>query len=57
MTTRTVKGAWKGWDGKTFVEMTDGSKWKQVEYHYEYHYALETSAITAASGSPTGKQN
>jgi hypothetical protein len=36
MTTMTVKGAWKGWDGKTFVEMTDGSKWKQAEYHYAY---------------------
>jgi len=31
-----VKGAWKGWSGKTVVELTDGSKWQQVEYHYAY---------------------
>lgn len=36
MTTMTVKGAWKGWDDKTFVEMTDGSKRKQALYHYAY---------------------
>ena len=30
--------------GKTFVEMTDGSKWKQAEYHYEYHYAYRPEA-------------
>lgn len=36
MTTMTVKGAWKGGDGKTFVEMTDGSKWKQAEHRYAY---------------------
>ncbi len=42
-----VKGAWKGWSGKTVVELTDGSKWQQVEYHYEYHYAYRPEVTLA----------
>lgn len=42
--TYTVKGAWEGWKGETLVEMTDGSIWKQVEYHYEYRYAFQPKA-------------
>jgi hypothetical protein len=34
-----VKGAWRGWKGRTVVELTDGSRWKQAEYYYEYYYA------------------
>lgn len=37
--TRHISGAWTGWDGHTVAELTDGSRWKQAEYHYEYHYA------------------
>jgi hypothetical protein len=36
---RYVQGAWTGWSGDTIVELTDGSIWKQAEYHYEYRYA------------------
>jgi hypothetical protein len=50
MTTMTGKGAWKGWDGKTLVEMTDGSKWKQAEYFYEYYYAYCPQATVANAG-------
>jgi hypothetical protein len=39
-----VKGAWKGWSGKTVVELTDGSIWQQSEYHYEYRYAYRPQA-------------
>jgi hypothetical protein len=42
---KTVAGAWKGWDGKTVVEFTDGSRWQQVEYHYEYRYAYRPDAF------------
>ncbi|WP_265442519.1 hypothetical protein [Flexivirga meconopsidis] len=42
--TYTVNGAWRGWAGDTLIEMTDGSIWKQVEYHYEYHYAYRPQA-------------
>lgn len=50
MTSMTVKGAWKGWHGQTIVEMTDGSKWKQAEYLYEYHYAYRPEASVTNDG-------
>jgi len=34
-----IDGSWTGWSGDTVVRLTDGSVWKQDEYHYEYHYA------------------
>jgi hypothetical protein len=34
-----VVGEWKGWDGNTVVKLSDGTKWKQAEYYYEYMYA------------------
>lgn len=33
-----VEDEWEGWGGDTVVELTDGSVWKQEEYHYEYRY-------------------
>ena len=43
--TRRISGAWNGWDGDTVVELTDGSKWKQAEYHYEYRYAFRPEVV------------
>lgn len=40
-----VKGAWHGWKGDTIVELTDGSKWRQAVYHYEYQYAYMPEAM------------
>jgi hypothetical protein len=37
--TRQVEDEWTGWDGDTIVRLTDGSVWRQEEYHYEYRYA------------------
>lgn len=34
-----VDGTWTGWSGDTIVQLTDGSVWRQDEYHYSYHYA------------------
>jgi len=34
-----VEDDWEGWDGDTIVKLTDGSVWRQEEYHYEYHYS------------------
>lgn len=34
-----VENDWTGWDGDTIVRLTDGSVWRQEEYHYEYRYA------------------
>ncbi|MYH31830.1 MAG: hypothetical protein F4137_24000 [Acidobacteria bacterium] len=35
----TISGSFEGWDGDTIVELTDGSVFKQTEYHYEYDYS------------------
>ena len=43
--TRYVDGEWNGWNGDTVVELTDGSKWQQVEYLYEYRYAYRPEAM------------
>lgn len=40
-----VKGAWKGWSGKTVVELTNGSVWQQAEYFYEYVYAYRPEVV------------
>lgn len=34
-----IDGAWTGWSGDTIVQLTDGSVWRQTQYHYEYRYA------------------
>lgn len=47
--TLTVDGSWNGWNGDTIVQMTDGSVWRQDEYHYEYQYAYRPS-VTIANG-------
>ncbi|OXR40239.1 hypothetical protein B7C42_07664 [Nocardia cerradoensis] len=39
-----VKGSWKGWHGKTVVQLSDGTMWQQVEYYYEYRYAYRPKA-------------
>jgi hypothetical protein len=39
-----VDGAWSGWDGDTILQLTDGSVWRQAEYHYEYRYAYRPPA-------------
>lgn len=44
-----VDGSWEGWSGDTIVQLTDGSVWRQEEYHYEYHYAYRP-AVTVTNG-------
>lgn len=34
-----IEDEWTGWDGDTIVRLTDGSVWRQEEYHYEYSYS------------------
>lgn len=31
-----IDGSWSGWSGDTIVQSTDGSVWRQSEYHYAY---------------------
>lgn len=45
--TLRIDGSWTGWSGDTLVQLTDGSVWRQQEYHYEYHYAYRPEAIVS----------
>ncbi|MBC9822843.1 hypothetical protein [Terrabacter sp. MAHUQ-38] len=45
--TQHVDGSWSGWDGDTIVQLTDGSVWRQDEYHYEYRYAHRPKATVS----------
>lgn len=49
---RFVDGSWSGWNGDTIVQLTDGSVWRQDEYHYEYHYAYRPE-VTIEKGRMT----
>jgi hypothetical protein len=40
-----IEDTWEGWDGDTVVKLTDGSVWRQEEYHYEYRYAYRPYVI------------
>ncbi|WP_252502761.1 hypothetical protein [Sporosarcina sp. Marseille-Q4943] len=33
-----LEGESEGFDGETIFELTNGQKWKQVEYYYKYKY-------------------
>jgi hypothetical protein len=44
-----IDGSWNGWSGDTIVQLTDGSVWRQDEYHYEYCYAYRP-AVTVSNG-------
>ncbi len=44
-----IEGSWTGWSGDTVVALTDGSVWRQTEYHYEYHYAYRPR-VTISGG-------
>jgi hypothetical protein len=42
-----VDGTWNGWSSDTVVQLTDGSVWRQDEYHYEYRYAYRPTATVS----------
>lgn len=44
-----IDGSWNGWSGDTVVQLTDGSVWRQDEYHYEYSYAYRPE-VTVSNG-------
>lgn len=47
--TLRIDGSWTGWSGDTVVQLTNGSVWRQQEYHYEYHYAYRPG-VTISDG-------
>ena len=40
-----VEDEWEGWAGDTIVKLTDGSVWRQEEYHYEYRYTYRPTVV------------
>ncbi|WP_213981567.1 hypothetical protein [Sphingomonas sp. dw_22] len=46
---KQVEDEWNGWDGDTVVKLTDGSVWRQDEYHYEYRYSYRPQVTLAAN--------
>lgn len=47
--TLQIEEEWEGWDGDTIVKLTDGSVWRQEEYHYEYRYAYRPRVTVASN--------
>lgn len=43
--TLQVDDDWEGWDGDTIVKLSNGSVWRQEEYHYEYAYRYRPRVI------------
>ena len=48
----TINGAFKGWQGRTVVKLTNGQVWQQAEYKYQYRYAYRPN-VTTSGGSGT----
>ncbi|QNA70490.1 hypothetical protein [Sulfurospirillum diekertiae] len=51
--TSQIQGAFEGFKGDTIIELTNGEKYKQAEYFYEYHYAYSPNVtiINSTNGS------
>jgi hypothetical protein len=41
----TIVNEFKGWSGDAIFEMSNGQKWKQNEYEYNYFYCYRPEAI------------
>jgi hypothetical protein len=41
----TVRGEFKGWDGHTVIELTNGQVWIQTEYDYDYEYEFQPDVL------------
>lgn len=40
-----IEGDFKGWNGETIFEMSDGTFWIQAVYSYRYYYAYRPKAM------------
>lgn len=41
----SIHGAFKGWDGHSTYELTNGQVWEQTAYKYEYKYAYRPNVL------------
>jgi (2Fe-2S) ferredoxin len=42
---------YRGWDGDTLIELSDGTLWVQDGYYYHYHYAYRPKVTITQEGS------
>lgn len=45
-----INGEFKGWEGETEYELTNGQVWKQCAYYYEYKYAYMPEVLIYSAG-------
>lgn len=45
-----VNGEFKGWEGETEYQLTNGQVWKQSVYSYEYTYAYMPEVLIYSAG-------
>lgn len=46
-----IDGAFSGWDGDTYYNLTNGQVWQQTHHKYAYHYAYRPNARVLTDGS------
>lgn len=46
-----ISGEFKGWEGDTMYQLTNGQYWQQSDYHYHYHYAYSPEVLIYKSNS------
>ncbi|MDG6099046.1 hypothetical protein EXU34_16465 [Alteromonas sp. ZYF713] len=45
-----INGEFKGWEGETTYELTNGQVWQQCIYNYEYTYSYMPEALIYSAG-------
>jgi len=45
-----INGDFKGWEGETTYELTNGQVWQQCTYNYEYKYSYMPEALIYSAG-------
>ena len=46
-----IKGAFKGWAGKTVFKLENGQVWEQSRYAYHYQYAYRPKVVISGTGT------
>lgn len=46
-----INGEFKGWEGETTYELTNGQVWQQSTYNYEYKYSYMPEALIYSAGA------
>jgi hypothetical protein len=46
-----ILGEFRGWNGHSVYQLTNGQVWKQCQYHCQYHYAYMPEVKVWSDGS------